>query len=711
MANEVNPSKEKIMMSNHENVECQGITDNKEKMIDVDENNEYIYCKNCNWTGKINALLKHLRMKPSCTSKYNMESVYDEQATHKKLRKQHYDKMQYAKMAEKKRQYYQENKAKRKAYQTDYDDKHRNKKQKYYADNKEERKDYQNMYYEENKDQRLEYQRHYDREHKQKKKEYKKLMAHYRKYANRMLQIFQTDDMRHFKSHVTGWCNWTKRSSSHDHCWEEVLAQCNWCNIGLFKLKSNGKGKPYEINALHCISCTQVVCHLCGEDVQEYDYYLHFYINGINSAMMEIAKMCPFRTYLNIATSQRHNFPCEKCSDSELQGKRKEYVERVGIKYVNFLNMKTFEQTSIVSNAGRDILVCPHTKDDVKSTICLRDAVTKLENKVNNNIKRNDEKYIELHYKYTGTLKHQTKFDLLCEHKKHMDLHENRKVESHVLELTLAEAYSNENDLKTIDTLLKTNMENFEQVSEIRAIIGAECLGFKDHRHDERQEAWLAVVDPKYLTVPVKAYPDTYHEEDPEINSQMIKLKEEMKTVYMIIQIYEGSLDNPVEYFEKLPLYPEWIKQSKLLFTWTVKDILMEENKLIQKSLIRAEFIQSKRYPSYLMNLANAPICSCDCCLSRTPCATYDIHTIPMNGCSLPMKRSPLHEMTLPKQSELELWYVMFKFAWKEMNKDVDSETDTEIAYDSDSSEIDDNRNETEDSEDMDDSDDFWPDL
>ena len=82
-----------------------------------------------------------------------------------------------------------------------------------------------------------------------------------------------------------------------------------------------------------------------------------------------------------------------------------------------------------------------------------------------------------------------------------------------------------------------------------------------------------------------------------------------------------------------------------------------------------------------------------------------------MNGCSLPMKRSPLHEMTLPKQSELELWYVMFKFAWKEMNKDVDSETDTEIAYDSDSSEIDDNRNETEDSEDMDDSDDFWPDL
>ena len=47
MANEVNPSKEKIMMSNHENVECQGITDNKEKMIDVDENNEYIYCKKC----------------------------------------------------------------------------------------------------------------------------------------------------------------------------------------------------------------------------------------------------------------------------------------------------------------------------------------------------------------------------------------------------------------------------------------------------------------------------------------------------------------------------------------------------------------------------------------------------------------------------------------------------------------------------------------
>ena len=93
MANEVNPSKEKIMMSSHENVECQGITDNKEKMIDVDENNEYRFCKNCNWTGKRNALLKHLRMKPSCTSKYNMERVYDEQAMHKKLRKQHYDKI------------------------------------------------------------------------------------------------------------------------------------------------------------------------------------------------------------------------------------------------------------------------------------------------------------------------------------------------------------------------------------------------------------------------------------------------------------------------------------------------------------------------------------------------------------------------------------------------------------------------------------------
>ena len=80
IAIEVNPTKEKIMTSKIENVECQIITNNEEKIIDVDENNMYTNCKNCNWTGKRNALMKHLRMKSLYTSKYDMKRL------HKKLR-------------------------------------------------------------------------------------------------------------------------------------------------------------------------------------------------------------------------------------------------------------------------------------------------------------------------------------------------------------------------------------------------------------------------------------------------------------------------------------------------------------------------------------------------------------------------------------------------------------------------------------------------
>ena len=86
IAIEVNPTKEKIMTSKIENVECQIITNNEEKIIYVDENNMYTNCKNCNWTGKRNALMKHLRMKSLCTSKYDMKRLSDEQAMHKKLR-------------------------------------------------------------------------------------------------------------------------------------------------------------------------------------------------------------------------------------------------------------------------------------------------------------------------------------------------------------------------------------------------------------------------------------------------------------------------------------------------------------------------------------------------------------------------------------------------------------------------------------------------
>ena len=59
----------------------------------------------------------------------------------------------------------------------------------------------------------------------------------------------------------------------------------------------------------------------------------------------------------------------------------------------------------------------------------------------------------------------------------------------------------------------------------------------------------------------------------------------------MIIQIYEGSLDNPVEYFEKLPLYPEWIKQSKLLFTW--KKISWYKNPWLEQNSFKARDTQA----------------------------------------------------------------------------------------------------------------------
>ena len=53
-------------------------------------------------------------------------------------------------------------------------------------------------------------------------------------------------------------------------------------------------------------------------------------------------------------------------------------------------------------------------------------------------------------------------------------------------------------------------------------------------------------------------------------------------------------LVNPVEYFEELPLYPEWIENSKLLFTWSAKKILEEDDKELQKSLIRPNSFEVK---------------------------------------------------------------------------------------------------------------------
>ena len=82
----------------------------------------------------------------------------------------------------------------------------------------------------------------------------------------------------------------------------------------------------------------------------------------------------------------------------------------------------------------------------------------------------------------------------MCELKKHLDLHEDRRVDIHILELTLTEAYKTPGDLNVIDTLLKINLENFEQVSKISAIIPAyKCLGFEDQFHvsgGEGHQGW-----------------------------------------------------------------------------------------------------------------------------------------------------------------------------------------------------------------------------
>ena len=45
-----------------------------------------IKCDNCEWNGKANALLQHLRVKHECKSKYDMESFYNQQAQLKELK-------------------------------------------------------------------------------------------------------------------------------------------------------------------------------------------------------------------------------------------------------------------------------------------------------------------------------------------------------------------------------------------------------------------------------------------------------------------------------------------------------------------------------------------------------------------------------------------------------------------------------------------------
>ena len=265
-------------------------------------------------------------------------------------------------------------------------------------------------------------------------------------------------------------------------------------------------------------------------------------------------------------------------------------------------------------------------------------------------------------------------------------------------------------------------------MSKISAIIPAhKCLGFEDQFHVSGGEghqgwSWLAVVDPECLDIELPASPGLKYIHDPEINSIMDNIENEKKTLYMIIHTHEGLLENPVDYFEDLPLFPEWVKKIKLLFTWNVKEIIMEENRLMQESLITGKFIQSKRYPSYHMKLLDSEMCDCDSgfCSTAHTHAINEEHIIPVNDCSLPLNRSPLHVTTYAEKSKLYLWERMFKFAWREINSSeetnssFDSESDSSDSGDSSDS-SDSNKNiklpwehETDCSED---NDDVWPDL
>ena len=48
---------------------------------------------------------------------------------------------------------------------------------------------------------------------------------------------------------------------------------------------------------------------------------------------------------------------------------------------------------------------------------------------------------------------------------------------------------------------------------------------------------------------------------NPAIKNEMAEMMKGKKLLFMIIITYEKMLVNPVEYFEELSLYPEWIEK------------------------------------------------------------------------------------------------------------------------------------------------------
>ena len=586
-----------------------------------------------------------------------METLNNEAEQLKKIKKQEKNKLNYRKKQEEKkmasRKWYQENKEEKKEYYQE----NKEKKKEYYQENKEKKREY----YQENKEKLKEYQRMYDAAHKDRKKEYNTLKGHYWKLRKVLNSRFHKDDIRHLRTHVGGWCGWNKTNHLHVNDWVEVDKECDICDEKMFKYMGKSRDyrriyEPIELNALHCISCCNVMCNICGKDVPDYKYYKHFYLDRINSDLKEKLKLCPYITYLD--DEKRKHFPCKICMNPEIQEEMKNYIERARDEVMRFgLGDKAI---SFVTNSGKYTFKCPYTDQD-SYVISRNEAVTRLAKKVNEGKKKNDPDYLELCFEYNrGFSHHKSNFELICELKEHMELIENR-AETHVIELTLTEAYTDEYDLSYIHKMIKTNIERLDQVSSIKQIVPAEkCLGFQYTK-------LLAFCDLKYITGPIEAHPEMKYYMDPDINSKMTKIREEKKTIYMVILTHEGSIEDLHEYFEELTIYPGWVENPKLLFTWSAKIILEEEDKAHQKALIQGHFIESKRHPGYFMNLSNFKIC----------CSAIS------NQCSLPMKS--YH--TTPNESPLMLWEEMFLFHYQTLKNPHLSDNESSISSETESDE------------------------
>jgi hypothetical protein len=298
--------------------------------------------------------------------------------------------------------------------------------------------------------------------------------------------------------------------------------------------------------------------------------------------------------------------------------------------------------------------------------------------------KFNKPDYIERAGAYClSTATHANYFENMCDLQKHMDLHVSQRVETHVIEVTLKIPYKTNEDLKMIDAMLKFNIENHPQVSKIKSIIPSDkCLGFKHHYwpYNQSQEAWLACCNPTYINEPIHYDPDSKYWKDLEINSEMKKMKESKKLLYMIVLSYEDNCDNIEEYLGMLSLHLDWIEDTKLLYKCSVKSILEEKNRAVQEALITGMFIQSKKYPNYWLNLANSKICGCDCCPRNDIAAINNRrHTSPVNGCPLPINVTPDYKVNRSRnqteETEIDLWEEMFKYDWNGCVETIDTDS------------------------------------